>query len=325
MGDRAQQGMTLTRISFPISFRAATLVCVVGTAITLGQAPPQQHQHPPPSTSPQGGPIKEGPVGSQVPGTTGAALPPPAAPAGRLLRLDDLEQMALKRNPSIAQGNLAIRTAEALRRQAGLYPNPVIGYTGDEVNPGPVFNYGEHGFFAEQRIVTGGKLGIQRRLAEQDITLAKAEAEAERYRVLNTLRSLFYQALGEQRLLNVRTQLTALARGAVQTTRELRNVGQADQPDYFAVEIEAQRLELGQILVEPVLHLGLGRLEAGPQFLELDLLERLVAVDSPVALVSRDVGSQARIPEGRAVAPKKKETRPFRIASLQSGAPRGEG
>ena len=247
MADKAQQRMTLTRIALLKSVHAVALVCVVGTAVSFGQAPPaQQHQHPP-STSPQGGPTKEGPVGPQVPEATGAALPPPAAPGGPRLRLADLEQMALKRNPSLAQANLGIRSAEALRRQAGLYPNPVVGYQADEVNRGTVFNYGEHGAFAEQRIVTGGKLGLQRRLAEQDITLAKAEAEAEQYRVLNTLRSLFYQALGEQRLLNVRTQLAGLARRAVQATRELANVGQADGPDYLAVEIEAQRLELGLV------------------------------------------------------------------------------
>ena len=245
--------MTRTRIVLANSLRAAALVGLLGTRVAAGQSAPQQHQHPQ-APSPQGGPTKEGPVAPQIPQGTGGALPAPATAAGPRLRLEDLEQMALRRNPSLAQANLAIRTAEALRRQAGLYPNPIVGYSADEVNRGTIFNYGEHGVFAEQRIVTAGKRGLQRRLAEQDITLAKAEAEAERYRVLNTLRSLFYQALGEQRLLNVRTQLAALARRAVQTTSELANVGQADRPDYFAVQIEAQRLELGLVQARNALH-----------------------------------------------------------------------
>jgi cobalt-zinc-cadmium efflux system outer membrane protein len=155
--------------------------------------------------------------------------------------------MALQRNPALSQAAAGVRTAEALRRQAGLYPNPIVGYTGEDINRGTVFNYGEHGVFAEQRLVTGGKLGIQRQLAEQDIILAKAGAEGERLRILNTVRSLYYQALGEQRLLAVRTQLARLARRAVQTTTELANVGQADRPDLLAVDIEAQRLELGLV------------------------------------------------------------------------------
>lgn len=182
--------------------------------------------------------------------TPANSVTPPASPqsaGGGKLRLADLEEMALQRNPALSQANAGIRTAEGLRRQAGLYPNPVVGYTGDEINRGTVFNYGEHGVFAEQRIVTGGKLGIQRKVAEQDIALAKAEAEAERYRVLSMVRSLYYQALGEQRLLMVRTQLAGLARRAVQTTGELANVGQADRPDLLAVDIEAQRLELSLV------------------------------------------------------------------------------
>jgi len=163
------------------------------------------------------------------------------------LRLEDLEQMALRRNPSISQASASVRAAQALRRQAGLYPNPTIGYTGDEINRGSVFNYGEHGMFVEQRFVTGGKLGIAKKIAEQEIAQSQAEVEAQRQRVLNSVRALYYQALGEQRLIQVRSQLVAIARRAVQTTSELQNVGQADRPDFLAVDIEAQRLELGLV------------------------------------------------------------------------------
>ena len=56
-------------------------------------------------------------------------------------------------------------------------------------------------------------------------------------------------------------------------------------------------LELGEVIVEPILDAGLSRLELGPQPLEFDLLERGVAVDAPVALVAGDVGGQARVVE----------------------------
>ena len=176
-----------------------------------------------------------------------------AQASGERMTLEALEQMALRRNPSIAETAAGVRTAEGLRKQAGLYPNPVVGYTGDEINRGSVFNYGEHGVFAEQRFVTAGKLGIARKIAEQDVAAAEAERAAQRQRVLNTVRTLYYQALGEQRLLQVRSQLAAIARQAVQTTSELQNVGQADKPDLLAVDIEAQRLELGLVTAKNAL------------------------------------------------------------------------
>src|SRR5262245_53596684 len=41
------------------------------------------------------------------------------------LRLEDLEQMALRKNPTLQQATAAVKTAQALRTQSGLYPNPV--------------------------------------------------------------------------------------------------------------------------------------------------------------------------------------------------------
>lgn len=201
------------------------------------------------------------------------------------MRLEDLEQLALRRNPLLAQARTRIRTAAALRQQAALYPNPEVGYTASEVNAGQVFNYGEHGFFAQQRLVTAGKLQLARQLAEQDIELAKAQAEAVRLRVLGNVQRLYYQALGEQRLIEVRQELSRLAQRAVQTTRELLNVGQADQPDLMAVLVEAQRLELALVQARNALERTWRQLAAetgDPQLAPVPLagdLEQLPALD----------------------------------------------
>jgi outer membrane protein TolC len=45
-----------------------------------------------------------------------------------VMRLEDLEAMALQRNPTLAQADAAIRAAQGRRKQAGLFPNPVAGY-----------------------------------------------------------------------------------------------------------------------------------------------------------------------------------------------------
>ncbi|MGH9838475.1 MAG: hypothetical protein ACREEM_06805, partial [Blastocatellia bacterium] len=49
---------------------------------------------------------------------------------GQAMTLADLERMALEGNPTMAQAEAAIRASEGRRVQAGLLPNPVIGYTG---------------------------------------------------------------------------------------------------------------------------------------------------------------------------------------------------
>jgi len=166
------------------------------------------------------------------------------------LTLQDLEQRALKNNPAIGQAKAATDAAVGRTKQAGLYPNPVLSSVGEEVSGGPIIRGGEFGGGFQQRIVTGGKLGLSRRVAAQDQKEIEADAEAQKYRVLNAVRSLYYQALGDQRLIEVRTQLAGLARRAVGISRELANVGQADRPDLLAADIEADRIDLDLITAQ---------------------------------------------------------------------------
>jgi len=177
-----------------------------------------------------------------------AATPPPEDHPG--LRLEDLEKMALERNPTLRQAEANIRAAAGIAKQAGLYPNPTVMAVGEEISGGPVIRGGEFGGGFSQRIVTSGKLGLSRRVAEQEQKEVEAEAEAQKYRVLNAVRSLYYQALGDQRLIEVRTELVKLARRAVVISKELANVGQADRPDLLAADIEAERIELELITAE---------------------------------------------------------------------------
>jgi cobalt-zinc-cadmium efflux system outer membrane protein len=166
------------------------------------------------------------------------------------LGLADLERMALEGNPTLAQAAAEIKVAEGRKLQAGIYPNPMIGATGDENTPGPIIRGGEFGFFVEQRLVTAGKLGKNRNVAEQERLQAETTAQAQKHRVLNSVRILYYEALGAELRVQVQTQLAELSRRAVQISRELLNVGAADQPDLLESEIEAERAEVNVALAK---------------------------------------------------------------------------
>jgi outer membrane protein, heavy metal efflux system len=165
-------------------------------------------------------------------------------PAEPVMRVEDLEAMAIQRNPTLAQADAAIRAAEGRRRQAGLFPNPVAGYFLEEFafrSPGET---AEQGAFIEQTIPLGGKLSKARRVFEREKDQATMLAEAQRLRVTNSIRVLYYETLGAQRLVELRDDLSQLAREAVEITKELYNVGQADRPDQMEIEIEAERAEI---------------------------------------------------------------------------------
>ncbi|MGI8742298.1 MAG: TolC family protein [Bryobacteraceae bacterium] len=158
-------------------------------------------------------------------------------------RLEDLEQMALANNPTMAQAKANVRVAAGLARQANLYPNPTVGYYGDEIRGG-YSRGGKAGGFISQTIVLGGKLRAARRVAELQANEVETSGQVQRLRILTNVRVLFYQVLAAQRLVEVRQNLDKLARDATQTSYQLGNVGQADRPDVLQAEVEEQQAKV---------------------------------------------------------------------------------
>ena len=165
----------------------------------------------------------------------GAAEQPPPT-----LNLAALEQLALERNPTLLQAGANIEAVQGRAEQAGLYPNPTVGYAGERIGAGGTA--GEmQGLFIDQTVVTAGKLRLSRAKFGQEVLQTTAQALAQQYRVLNSVRIRFYQLLALQRLLDVRSVLLKVADEAVQTTEELLNVGAANEPDLLQARIEARQ------------------------------------------------------------------------------------
>jgi len=157
------------------------------------------------------------------------------APEQRTIRLEELQQMALQNNPTFAQATANIRAAEGRKQQSGLYPNPTIGYQGEEIRGGS-FRGGEQGFFVQQNIVTAGKLGLNRNIFEQERKQAESEADEQKLRVVTNVKMSYIQALAAQQTLELRKNLSKLAQDTVETSHQLANVGQADAPDVLEAE-----------------------------------------------------------------------------------------
>jgi outer membrane protein, heavy metal efflux system len=169
-----------------------------------------------------------------------ALAQPPATP----MTLNELEQLALQNNPTATAAAAGIEAARGGARQAGAWPNPVIGYSGEEIKTGDLDVRGEHGFFVEQTIRLGGKLRLSRSVFQKTIERAEAERDLQRLRILSSVRQAYYSVLLTERRIEVRERLAALASEAVGVTAQLFNVGAADRPDYLQIEIESRRLQL---------------------------------------------------------------------------------
>jgi cobalt-zinc-cadmium efflux system outer membrane protein len=167
----------------------------------------------------------------------------------KTITLEELQQMALQNNPTFAQSAANIQAAEGRKKQSGLYPNPTVGYQGEQIRGGS-FHGGEQGFFVQQDIVLGGKLGLNRKIFDQEFKQAETEAEEQKLRVVTNVRMSYIQALAAQQTLELRQDLSKLANDAVETSHQLANVGQADAPDVLESEVEAQQAQLAVTLAE---------------------------------------------------------------------------
>jgi cobalt-zinc-cadmium efflux system outer membrane protein len=150
--------------------------------------------------------------------------------------------MALGGNPTLAQAAANVEAAQGRALQAGLYPNPTVGYNGEQIGLRGRAGPGEQqGIFIDQTIVTAGKLRLNRAKYVQEVSQMEWQAAAQQYRVVNGVRVRFYQLLAMQRLLDVRADLLKVAEDAVRTTEELVNVGAANRPDLLQARIEARQ------------------------------------------------------------------------------------
>jgi outer membrane protein, heavy metal efflux system len=169
-----------------------------------------------------------------------------------LFTLEEAQRLAAESNPTLRQAEAEIRASKARQQQSGLYPNPALAYTGDEIRGGSVGG-GKEGFFVQQTIVTAGKLARSRDVFSKETQLAEIEAQEQKIRVETSVKTAFLRVLAAQELLDVRRDLAKIQQDAAETQRQLFNTGQADESEVLDAEVDAQRLRLSARMQENTL------------------------------------------------------------------------
>lgn len=171
---------------------------------------------------------------------------------GKLVTLEEVQKMAREMNPTMRQAEAQIQAANARMKQAGLFPNPTVGYAGNEIRGGS-FGGGQQGFFVQQTLVTAGKLKLGRDVFGKEAKLAAIEAEEQRGRVESAVKMAFLRVLAAQELLDARRDLAKIAEDSAETQRRLMNTGQADETEVLAAEVESRRMRMAARMQENTL------------------------------------------------------------------------
>lgn len=165
------------------------------------------------------------------------------------MELQTFKQYALSTNPTLPQASALMRQAAGQARQAGLLPNPLVGYQAEQIRGGS-YRGGEQGAFVQQTFVLGGKLRLRRDVFEQQRREDEIGIEEQRYRILSDVGQRFYATLAAQEIVDIRRRLMAVADDARETAHQLANVGQADEPDVLQSEVEAEQAKLDYTIAQ---------------------------------------------------------------------------
>ena len=173
----------------------------------------------------------------QVPVPDPLPSPPPSRLELSNLNLVDLEGLALQRNPALALASARVDAAQGNWVQTGLAPNPVVGYSGQQLGSGGLAE--QQGVFIGQEFVTGHKLGLNRAIATWEIERAEQELEATRIRVLTDVRIGFYQVLIAQRRRDLAADLVRISAQGIDAAQSLFDSNEVSQVDPIRARVEA--------------------------------------------------------------------------------------
>jgi cobalt-zinc-cadmium efflux system outer membrane protein len=155
--------------------------------------------------------------------------------------LQDLIGFSLAKNPALQQAGLNIQVAQGKAVQAGLYPNPTVSVTGDELGD----RTGPSGIWtiqAGQEIVLGGKLKLSRAAAQREVDQATLGLQSQRYSLFTTVRQGFFEVLVAQRRVEILDELVKLAQKGLENAEKLQKGQQIAELDVLPFRVELGRL-----------------------------------------------------------------------------------
>jgi cobalt-zinc-cadmium efflux system outer membrane protein len=114
-------------------------------------------------------------------------------PLGHPLTLAELQRIGMSSSPAIKQAVAAVEVARGNAFQAGLMPNPILGFEVDTF--GTTGGAGYPGGYMDQLIKTAGKLRLQRAVAAMDLRHAEVALRRAQMDLATRIRTYYFQLL----------------------------------------------------------------------------------------------------------------------------------
>ncbi|MFO0964415.1 MAG: TolC family protein [Gemmataceae bacterium] len=158
------------------------------------------------------------------------------------MTLAELLELASRQHPDLRIAQAQIEAARGKLIQAGLYPNPIFTWEGDEMNS-PAGRTGTQGPIIQQEFVTAGKRRYAKAAAAQGWRWRTRQGADALVRGQRPVASGLFRCGWPREEMRVNEDIVKAAKETAATAEKLQKAGVANQPDVLQARVEWQQSE----------------------------------------------------------------------------------
>jgi len=231
----------------------------------------------------------------------GFAAQTPECANTNALTLEEAVRLALANNPALRASGARVDAAAGRAYQAKQWSNPELELSAEDwpASKGRGFSDAKRTIGIAQTLPYPGKKSLDKQIGGAGVKLSEAELAVRRTEIVRDVKAGFFRVLASERLVEVSTQLVAVAESSAATARKRVDAGAAAYQEQLRAEVqwEQARTELTDYqrelaLVRQVFATLLGR----PALSQAKLTGALAEVPDASLMGNADVEQLAKHP-----------------------------
>jgi cobalt-zinc-cadmium efflux system outer membrane protein len=176
------------------------------------------------------------------------AAQPGEAAGEQTLTLEDALRLAKAHNPELRASGALVAAAAGRAYQARQWPNPDLEYRAEDwpVGNGRGFGEAKQTLGIAQTLPYPGKKSLDRRIGRAGLRGSEADLALRQTEIVRDVKAAFFRVLASARVLEVTTQLVAVAEASASAARKRVAAGAAPDQEQLRAEVhwEQARAEL---------------------------------------------------------------------------------
>ncbi len=171
------------------------------------------------------------------------APPPSVSSATNVLTLDGAVRLALENNPELRASGARVDAASGRAYQARKWTNPELELSAEDwpVSNGRGFSDAKQTIGVAQSLPYPGKKSLDKQIGGAGVKLSEAELALRRTEVVRDVKAGFFRVLASERLVEVSTQLVAVAESSAGTARKRVDAGATAYQEQLRAEVQLEQ------------------------------------------------------------------------------------